>query len=92
MIGDLGANTSFYHKRCSTNLYNRFTKKQKEECKGKIDIDHVKKAAWDKVIGFTNETWLYLDYLSEYEIFIESHITRFGENLIERAPNYEVIK
>ena len=22
MIGDLGANSSFYHKRCSTNLYN----------------------------------------------------------------------
>ena len=26
IIGDLGANSSFYHKRCSTNLYNRFTK------------------------------------------------------------------
>ena len=39
MIGDLGANCSFYHKHCSANLYNRFSKKQKEECKGKIDID-----------------------------------------------------
>ena len=48
----------FYHKRCSTNLYNQFTnkKKQKEEYKGKIDIDHVKVAAWDKVIVFMNET------------------------------------
>ena len=48
----------FYHKRCSTNLYNQFTnkKKQKEEYKGKIDIDHVKAAAWDKVIVFMNET------------------------------------
>ena len=35
---------------------------------------------------------MYLDYLSEYEILIESHITRFGEKLIERAPEYEVIK
>ena len=35
---------------------------------------------------------IYLDYLSEYEIFIESHTIRFGENLIERAPEYEVIK
>ena len=35
---------------------------------------------------------IYLDCLSEYKIFIESHITRFGENLIERAPEYEVIK
>ena len=53
MIGDLGANSSFYQKRCSTKLYNPFTKKkkkQKEECKGKIEIDYVKAAAWDKVI------------------------------------------
>ena len=32
---------------------------------------------------------IYLNYLSEYEIFIES---RFCENLIERTPEYEVIK
>ena len=85
MIGDLGANSSFYHKSCSTTLYNRFTKKQKEECKGKIDIYHVKAVTWDKVIAFMNETLpsvakegfdlhqlqnIYLDYLSEYEIFI----------------------
>ena len=55
MIGDLGANCSFYHKRCSANLFNRFITKQKEECKGEIDIDHVKAAAWDKVIAFMNE-------------------------------------
>ena len=35
---------------------------------------------------------IYLDYSSEYEIFIESHITRFGEKLMEIAPEYEVIK
>ena len=35
---------------------------------------------------------IYLDYLSEYEIFIDSHIARFGENLIERVPEYEVVK
>ena len=90
MIGDLGANSSFYYKRCSTNLHNRFTKKQKEECKGKIDTDHAKAAAWDKVIAFMNKTLpsvakegfdlhelenIYLDYLSEHEILIESHIT-----------------
>ena len=107
MIGDLGANSSLYHKRCSANLYSRFTKKQKEEWKGKIDTDHAKAAAWDKVIAVMNETLpsvakegfdllelenMYLDYLSEFEILIESHITRFGENLIERAPEYEVIK
>ena len=59
------------------------------------------------MIAFTNKTLpsvakedfdlhelenIYLDYLSEYEILIESQITRFGENLIERAPEYEVIK
>ena len=48
MIGDVGSNSSFYHKRCSATLYNRFTKKkQKEECKGKIGID--------KVIAFMNK-------------------------------------
>ena len=82
-------------------------KKQKEACKGKIDIDHVKTAASDKVTAFMNETLLsaakegfdlheleniHLNYLSEYNIFIESHITRFGENLIERTPKYEVLK
>ena len=56
MIGDLGANSSFYDKCCSTNLYNRFTRKQKEECKGKMDTHHAKAAAWDKVIAFMNET------------------------------------
>ena len=56
VIGDLGVNCSFYHKRCSANLFNRFTTKQKEECKGEIDIDHVKAAAWDKVIAFMKET------------------------------------
>ena len=49
MIAGLGANSSFYRKRCSTNLYNGFAKKQKEECKEKIDIDHVKAAAQDKL-------------------------------------------
>ena len=106
MIGDLGANSSFYQKR-SANLFNQFTKKQIEDSKAEIDMDHVKVAAWDNVTAFMNETLplvaregfdlhelenTYLHYLSEYEIFIESHITRFIENLIERAPEYEAIK
>ena len=107
MIVDFGANSLFYHKRCSTNLYNRFTKKQKEECKVKTDINHVRAVAWDKVITLMNGTLpsvakegfdlhelenIYFDYLSEYKIFIASHITRFGENLIERVREHEVIK
>ena len=77
----------------TNNLYNRFTKKkQKEECKRKIDVDHVKAAAWDKVIAFMNEILISvakgfdlhelenicLEYLSEHKIFRVSHITRFG--------------
>ena len=58
MIGNRGANSSFYHKRCSTSFYNRFTKQQKEDCKEKTDTDHVKAAAWDKVIAFMSETLL----------------------------------
>ena len=56
MIGDRGANCSFYHKHCSANLFNRLTTKQKEECKGEVDTDHVNAAACDKVIAFMNET------------------------------------
>ena len=52
-----------------------------------MDIGYVKAAAWDKVIAFMNEILtsvakegfdlhesenIYLDYLSEYETFIES--------------------
>ena len=37
-------------------------KKQKEECKGRIDIDHVKAVVWDKLIAFMNKvfwfTWV----------------------------------
>ena len=32
------------------HLQKKKKKKQKEECKGKIEIDYVKAAAWDKVI------------------------------------------
>ena len=35
---------------------------------------------------------IYVDYLPEYEIFIDGHIARFCENLIERVPEYEVVK
>ena len=31
MTGDLGANSSFYHKCFSTNFYNRFTKKNRKK-------------------------------------------------------------
>ena len=37
MIGDLGANSSFYHKRCSTNLFNKYTKKCNDPGRKKID-------------------------------------------------------
>ena len=35
---------------------------------------------------------IHLDCLQQCEIFIESCKTRFGENVIERAPKYELIK
>ena len=35
---------------------------------------------------------MYLEYLSQYEIIIESHVTRFGENLIQRTSNFEIRK
>ena len=36
MIGDLGANSSFYHKSCSTTLYNRFTKRKNKKRKRNV--------------------------------------------------------
>ena len=36
MIGDLGANSLLYHIRCSTNLYNRFTKNRKKNVREKL--------------------------------------------------------
>ena len=37
MIGDVGSNSSFYQKRCSATLYNRFTKKnRKRNVRGKL--------------------------------------------------------
>ena len=41
MIGDLGANSSFYHKRCSTKFYNDYRNKQNKQGKCPIDIDAV---------------------------------------------------
>ena len=67
----------------------------------------VKEGAWDKVLAFMNETPpteavngfeihelenMYLEYLSEYNIDVASHITRFSEELLKRAPAYEIIK
>ena len=81
MIGDLAANSSFCHKRCSTNLFNEYTKKRNDPGKKKIDIDQAKEGAWDKVFMFMNETpsseaesgleihdlgTMHLEYLSEY--------------------------
>ena len=35
---------------------------------------------------------MYLEYLSKYGVFIGKHVTRFGQEFLERAPNYEIIK
>ena len=96
-------------RRIFAGLYNRFTKKEKEEFKGKIDIYHVRAAASDKVIAFMNETlpsifkrfwvtwvgkyipWLFIRVRNFHREW-KHHITRFGENLMERAPEYEMIK
>lgn len=90
LVGDLGANRSFYHKLCSTKLYNKFVKKDKKRKQTGVDVKQVKAAAWDKVIAFMNETQEteeqngfdihqpennYLEYLSKYAIFIGKRIT-----------------
>ena len=54
-IGDLGANSSFYYKRCYTMLYNDFIKKDNEKKQGGLDIPQIIAAAWEKVVAFMDE-------------------------------------
>ena len=35
---------------------------------------------------------MYLDFLSKYSIEIIGNVTRFGQHLLEKAPNFEIIK
>ena len=35
---------------------------------------------------------MYLEYLSKSGVFIGKHVTRFGQELLERTSNYEIIK
>ena len=91
MIGDLGANSSFYHKLCYTKLYNKCIKKDSER-------KQTWAVAWDKVIAFMNETQdaeaqygfemdeledIYLEYLSKHGVFLHMHVTRFFQELLE---------
>ena len=75
----------------------------KETKTTEIRTKQLKEAVYGKVIPFIHEVRgtcqtgnklqelekMYLKYLSQYDIHIESHVTRFGENLIERAPCLE---
>ena len=45
MIGDIGVNSSFSQNVVQLTYTIDLQKQQKEECKRKIDIDHVKAAA-----------------------------------------------
>ena len=38
LIGDLGANRSFYHKLCSNKLYNKVAQKDKERKQTRVDV------------------------------------------------------
>ena len=35
---------------------------------------------------------MYLEYLSKYGVLTGKHVTRFGQELLERTSNYEIIK
>ena len=100
-IGDLGANSSFYHKICYTGFYNRY----REQMKCKTDTNKIKEAAWDKVIAYIAESdesngydlnhieSMYIDYLAKYNVFIKSHSSRFAKELLERASDLmEIVK
>ena len=35
---------------------------------------------------------MYLVFLSKYSMEISQNVTRFGQDLLEKAPNYEIVK
>ena len=35
---------------------------------------------------------MHFDFLSKYSIEISGNVTRFGQDLLEKVPNYEIIK
>ena len=80
-IGDLRVDSSFYHKRCYTEWYNDFMKKNNEKKQGGLDIPQIRATAWDKVVAFMDEAKdnsdgfdihdpqdMHLDFLSKYSI------------------------
>ena len=104
-IGDLGVNSSFYHKRRYTKLHNDFIKKDNEKDQEALDIPQIRAAACDKVVASMHEVEdnsngfnihglqdMHLGFLSKYSIEISGNVTRFGQDLLEKMPNYEIIK
>ena len=104
-IGDLGVNSPFYHKRRYTKLHNDFIRKDNEKDQEALDIPQIRAAACDKVVAFMHQAEdnsngfnihglqdMHFDFLSKYSIEISGNVTRFGQDLLEKVPNYEIIK
>ena len=125
LIDSLGANSAFYHKRCSTKLQNEYLKKKCADRKGKIDARQKKRHLGTKslplrmtkksiqvhkgqvlklklnLVGLEIHdieniyqeqlpgiTW----NLSGYHISFISHARRFVKQLVQRSPNYKIMK
>ena len=86
-------------------MYNDLIKKDNEEKQWGLGIPQIRAAAWDKVVAFIDEAEdnsdgidihdlqdMYLDFFAKYSIEICGNVTRFGRDLLEKAPNYEIIK
>ena len=96
-VGDLGTNSSFYHKRCCTKSNNDFIEKNNEKKQGGLDITQIRAASWDKAVAFMDKAEdnsdgfdiheiqdMYLDFLSKYSIKISENATHSGQDLLEK--------
>ena len=96
-VGDLGVNSSFYHKRCCTKSNNDFIEKNNEKKQGGLDIPQIRASSWDKAVAFMDKTEdnsdgfdiheiqdMYLNFLSKYSIKISENATHSGQDLLEK--------
>ena len=94
------------HKNCNTHFHNDYQQAIAQRTQT-ADINTLKSAALDKVIGIISETEManpgsefhayeleevYLNYLSDHGILRKSHTTRFAQTLIENVENLEMRK
>ena len=108
LIGDLGANSIFYHLKRYSELKRSYEKALSENESSHItDVNRIVASGVDKVVGYIYDTeaespgtvfyineleTIFLNYLSEHGICRESHTTHFAEKLTKALPELKLNK